>query len=75
MTADGIGRFVYLGHGRWLEADANGRAIFEEVRRMPTSIEVHNTRQHISVLLLDNAAYYRPQYRFQWQPLAVGGWQ
>jgi hypothetical protein len=75
LSADGGGRFVYLGGGRWLGADAQSRAVLFEVRRTPTSIELQGPRQHLNILLLDTEAYYRPPYLFQWQPLAVGGWQ
>jgi hypothetical protein len=75
LTADGGGRFVYLGGGRWLGADAQSRAVLFEVRRTPTSVELQGPRQHRNILLLDTEAYYRPPYQFQWQPLAQGGWQ
>jgi hypothetical protein len=75
MAADGGGRFVYLGRGRWMEGDSRGRAFFDEVRRTPSYIELHNPRQRVNVMLLDTEAYSLPSYTSRWQPLAVGGWQ
>jgi hypothetical protein len=75
VSADVGGRFVYLGNGRWLGADARSRSVLHEARRTPDSIELHGPRLHRDILLLNGAAYIRPPNSFQWQPLAVGGWQ